>query len=359
MKIKLHNIFKKKLDANSLKITSENIAEHRKEVLAAGRKFKYPVQISGKKIVFGSAAIALVVVSAFSVYVWHNLYRVQNTAALFYNAARVLPLPVARVDGESVRFDAYLRLIRADIHYYITQERRAFNSKEGSEELNFHKRNELRNAERAAYARKVARQMGLKLTDQELQDKINADLKADSSTEETLVNTLKEYYGWSMDDYRSVLRGQLLERKVAFALDTDAKSKLDQIQARLQKGDDFATVAREMSDDADSKQRGGAVVVTRSTEDPTGVLRAIKGKQPGTVLPPLQVKLADAYYYYIVRFDGIDKDEFTDKEQTKYSLITVRLSKFDHDFKQLIEQNKITEYIAVPREQDLKVKSAK
>lgn len=140
MKIKLHNIFKKKLDANSLKITSENIAEHRKEVLAAGRKFKYPVQISGKKIVFGSAAIALVVVSAFSVYVWHNLYRVQNPAALFYNATRVLPLPVAQVDGESVRFDAYLRLIRADIHYYITQERRAFNSKEGSEELNFHKR---------------------------------------------------------------------------------------------------------------------------------------------------------------------------------------------------------------------------
>ena len=62
-------------------------------------------------------------------------------------------------------------------------------------------------------------------------------------------NVLKQYFGWTIDEYKAVLADRLLEKKVSFAIDTTAKDKINKVKQRLDNGDDFATVAQEMSDD--------------------------------------------------------------------------------------------------------------
>lgn len=348
----LKPFFGKGLTPQTLRITNDTIAERRKEVIAKGKKFKYPVQVSHKRIVIYTIIIALLVGVGFGVYTWHNLYRIQSTGDLSYNIARILPLQVANVDGQPVRYDAYLRSIRADIFYYINEERRAFNSQEGNNELNYHKRNDLRTVERQAYAAKLAQSLKLQVTDQEVNDAIKRYLNTDNSTEESLVNSLKKYYGWSLDEYRAVLKAQMLEQKVAFKIDDAARNKLQTIQDRLRKGEDFATLAKELSDDSDTKAAGGATAVLRGFKDPTGVVNAVQGKKEGDILPPMQIKTTDGYYYYVVRYDGIDRSG--NEEQIKYSIIAVKLSKYNDDFNQLIKDNKIKEYIKVPTEQEIK-----
>ena len=104
--------FKRREKANKTaiptRITNETVAEHRERILAGGRRFKYPMQYARHRLVINTILVtvgALVLIAAIG---WWQLYPVQNTSTFFYRVTRVLPLPVASVDGESVRYGDYL-----------------------------------------------------------------------------------------------------------------------------------------------------------------------------------------------------------------------------------------------------------
>lgn len=330
--------------APSLRITNDNISEHREKVLAKGKKFKYPVQVSRNKLIVRALLILLVVALAFGGFVWLRLYRAQDTGDLYYSVTKLLPLPVARVDGETVRYDAYLRRLRSDIHYYVTQEGRSFNSDEGRKELNYHRRYDLQAAEQSAYAAKLAREHNITVSDKEVEKRIDSIQKAEGSTAENTANTLQNYYGWTLDDYKAIMHEQMLEQKVAYAIDDAAKDKLKKAQAALKAGQAFEEVAKQYGD---SDEGDSSVTVGANSSDPTGVLEAVKKLKVGQMTDPIQVKQAGGdYYYYIARMDGTSDTE--DGEQVSYSVIAIRLSKFADGFAKLQSQGKIQEYIAVP-----------
>jgi len=86
------------------KTEKEKVEERREEVLAAGRKFKYPLQWTRHRIVINTILIALVVFAMIFIGGWLALYRIGMTDQLLFNITKVLPVPVASVDGENVRF---------------------------------------------------------------------------------------------------------------------------------------------------------------------------------------------------------------------------------------------------------------
>lgn len=76
------------------RITNETVAEHREQILAGGRKFKYPHQYVRHKLVINALIIVSVTLIILGVIGWWQLYIAQNTSDFMYRMTRVVPVPV-------------------------------------------------------------------------------------------------------------------------------------------------------------------------------------------------------------------------------------------------------------------------
>ena len=337
-------------DKTPIRITNDTISEHREKILASGKKFKYPLQYSKHRILVNAIIIVIVAFIALGVWLWVMLYRRQETGDFYYSMTKVLPLSVAEVDGQSVPYSDYLRRIRASIFYYETQEGRSFNSADDQRELNSKKRKELDVVERTAYATKIAKENNISISDAEVDELIIAQRKQSNSDESTFERMLATYNDWTLDDYKAELKNQLLERRVAFSIDLSAKNKANDVVERLKKGEDFAEVAKKVSDDPVTAEGGGARVARSDESDDAGLATAARKLNEGGVSGVIASNSrcgqnADGsdgkYCYYIVRLESKSENE------TKYSVIQISLTKFDKDFAALRNRNKIREHIDV------------
>lgn len=358
LKTKLESKLPKgKKTPTSLRITNDNISEHREDILAKGRKLKYPMQYSKKRLIIISVVVVVAAVTAFGLWLNNALYRQQQTGDFFFSVTKILPLNVASVDGHPVRYQDYLRRLRADVHYYLNHEHRSFNSEEGEVELNYHKRKDLDVAEKAAYVDYLAEQNNISVSMDEVDTEIKEMREANGETEEGLISTLESYYGWSMSDYRLTTHDQMLEQAVSYAIDDEAKETADEVLAQLQAGADFATVAGGTSGETAQQagstsgsgvktlsnvQNGGTITAKITDQDPTGVVQAVSELSVGELTGVGKMRSNNTNYYYVARLYA------KDGEDIQYSLILVKLTKLDDDFAQLRADGKIKEYISVP-----------
>lgn len=347
---------KSKKAPTSLRITNDNISEHREDILAKGRKLKYPMQYSKKRLIVISIVVVVAAVTTFGLWLNNALYKQQQTGDFFFSVTKILPLNVASVDGQPVRYQDYLRRLRADVHYYLNHEHRSFNSDEGEVELNYHKRKDLDVAEKAAYVEYLAEQNDISVSMDEVDVEIAAMREANGETEEGLISTLESYYGWSMSDYRLTTHDQMLEQAVSYAIDNEAKETADEVLERLQAGADFSVVAGNgTSGDTTQQtgsvssaqtlpnvQNGGTITAKTTDQDPTGVVQAVSELSVGELTGVGKMRSNNTNYYYVARLDA------KDGEDIQYSLILVKLTKLDDDFAQLRADGKIKEYISVP-----------
>src|SRR5664279_1357295 len=159
--------FRKTHEAPS-RITNETVAEHRERILAGGRRFKYPMQYARHKLVVNAIIIILVTVLALILVGWWQLYPVQNTDTFFYRVTRVLPLPIASVDGQQVRYSDYLMYFNGSAHYLQQSEQVNLNSDDGKRQLDYIKRKSIDNVIADAYATKLARGLNVTVSDKDV-----------------------------------------------------------------------------------------------------------------------------------------------------------------------------------------------
>jgi peptidyl-prolyl cis-trans isomerase D len=76
-------------------------------------------------------------------------------------------------------------------------------------------------------------------------------------SDQVFEDVLREFWGWSMDDFRRELRSQMLAQKVVSVLDEGTHERAGSVLAQIQQGADFATVAKQNSDDEVTKANGG------------------------------------------------------------------------------------------------------
>lgn len=322
------------------RITNETVAEHREQILAGGRRFKYPVQYSRHKLVLNSILIGLAALIIVAVVLWWQLYIAQNSSKFMYRMAQIIPVPVASVDGELVKYSTYLKRFRSSIHYLQQQNNLNVRSEDGKKEVEYRKRVELDNAVRDAYVRKLANENKIRVTVKEVNDFIKRDLESKKVSETVYEKTvLNTFYDWSMDDYREVVRSELLQRKVMFAIDESARAKANRVLGELRKENaDFAAIAKTESDDESTKQSGGdsGDVPLRSL-DTNGVIAAVKRLEPG--------QTTDLIY----GTDGYYVAKLTSKNATsvRYQFVKISLSEFEKRLKAIREDNKVKEFIDV------------
>lgn len=323
------------------RITNETVAEHRERILAGGRKFKYPHQYVKHKLVINAILITLAVVVIATAVGWWQLYKVQNTSDFMYRVTRVLPVSVARVDGEPVRYSDYLMRYRSQELWLRDQGQLGLNGNDEQKQLDFYKRQVIDGLEADVFAQKKARELNLSVSDQEVQAAIDATRKTvtgeisqsvyDASTKDTL--------GYSPDEYRHILRQSLLRHKVAYALDESAKATKATVENLLkQKKKSLEEIVEQLKKEGAQVSLGASGLVPRNNQD-GGLSKAALALKSGEVSQVVQSTTGDGYYF-VQRLTANDR-------QVSYQFVHVPLTTFGQQFAALQKQGKINEYINI------------
>lgn len=242
------------------RITNETVAEHREEVLSSARKYIYPLRHSSHKIVTVSIALFIAVVVLFFSYCALALYKFQSTSGFIYDATQVIPFPVGRVGTRFVSYESYLFEIRHYIHYYQTQQQVNFNSQSGKQQLDQFRQQAIIEVMDDAYVDQLAQQNHVSVSDEQLNNEITLLQQQNrlGSNNKVFAAVLKDFWGWSISDFKRELKQQMLTQAVVSKLDTGAHQEAQSILKQLQGGANFATLAKQYSDDSSTNANGGA-----------------------------------------------------------------------------------------------------
>lgn len=267
------------------RITNETVAEHREEVLSSARKYIYPLQHSAHRVVVVSTTLAVVGVVAFFTYSLLSLYRFNTTNTFMYRVTQVIPFPVAKAGSDYVAYENYLFELRHYIHYYQTQQKVDFSSESGQRQLEAFRERALDGVINDAYVKQLAKKHNVSVSDQEVNNQVAIVQAQNRLTDNPKVfeEVLKEFWGWSVADFKRELRQQLLAQKVVATLDTETHQRADEVLTKVKAGEDFAALAKQYSQDQNTAQNGGdyGVTITPTNRDvPPQVVAELFKMQP-------------------------------------------------------------------------------
>lgn len=241
------------------RITNENIADHREEVLDSARKYKYPLHQPKHRLVKISLGIAVVAIIGFFSYCAIALYKVKSDSSFLYQVTKVIPFPLARIGSDFVSYESYLFEIKRYEYYYRTQQNVDFSSDSGRQQLQELKKRTMEKVINDTYVKQVAKDKGISVSNQEVNERINL-MKSQNrigSSDKELNDVLREFWNWSVDDFKRYLKQEILSEKVTAELDTDAHTKAQKALDEINSGKDFAAVAKQFSEDPSTKNTGG------------------------------------------------------------------------------------------------------
>lgn len=335
---------KKPVEQAPSRITNETVAEHRERILAGGRKFKYPHQYVRHKLVINTIIISLATLLLVTLAGWLALYKFQNTSEFMYRITRVIPVPVADVDGEAVRYSDYLMRYRSQELWLRDKGQLGVSKKDDKRQLDFFKRQVMDGLEKDIYAQKRARALGITVSDQEVQATIdnNRHTATGEISQEVYDASTKDTLGYSPDEYRHIIRQALLRQKVAFAVDTKASDTKRQVEAALAKKKSRTTLQDIQST---LKKKGLAVefgasgLVPKNNQD-GGLSQVAVDLKDGEIADAVKSTTGDGYYF-VQRLSGNDR-------QVSYQYIKVPLTVFAEQFAGIQKQGKIHEHISIP-----------
>jgi hypothetical protein len=269
MKSKLRKLIKrKKVDSaeyieqaaeNAPRITNETVAVHREEVLSSARKYILPLQQSKHQIILVTTTLFILSVVGFFTYCTLALYKFKTNSTFLYRVTQVIPFPIARAGGDFVAYENYLFELRRYTHYYENQQKTNFDDPKNKGQLENYKQVALEKVVNDAYVKQLARQHNVSVSDKEVNTQIEIVRKQNrlGGSDKVFADVLKDYWGWSVDDFRRSLRQQLLAQKLVAALDTATADRAQAALDQLKGGADFAAVAKQYSDDPDTREKGG------------------------------------------------------------------------------------------------------
>lgn len=330
------------------RITNETVAEHRERILAGGRRFKYPMQYARHRLVFNTIIITVAALLLIVLTGWWQLYIVQNTSTFFYRVTRVLPLPVASVEGSQVRYGDYLMYYNSSAHYLQRSEQLNLQTEDGKRQLDFIKRRSMDNVVADAYAAKFARDLNVEVTLAEVDRVVDEDRNTVNGriSQETYDASALNVLGWSPEEYRQNIRSKLIRQKVAYAIDEAANQKQQQaVSLVAQPNADFDKIAAELGGDGNAKVQSGISGLVPHTNHDGGLSSAAVKLEKGQVSSVIKTTTGDGYYFVKV----LEKSD----TQINYAFIKIPLTKFNEQLEAIKKNNQISEYIKVPTNESL------
>lgn len=326
------------------RITNETVAEHRERIIAGGKRYKYPLQYTRRKLISNTIIIAVVAIMAMLILGWWQLYIAQNSSAFFYRLTRLAPVPVASVDGTQARYSDYLLNYRASEHYLKRYDEIRPDSDDGRLQLQYKQREALDIALADAFARQVAREHGLSVSQEEI-DSVISNLRSAANgilSEETSSVSLQRVLGLSGDDLSLLVRNSLLRSKAAFAVDDEADSMRRVVSDAIAKNDDdLEKAAQTLNQEREGSVLYGVSGLVNTSVSIGGISASqIADMEVGQVSrTPLQSVTTDGYYFVKL----LQKND----TQVNFSFIRIPLTEFSKRLQNLKDEGKVNEYITI------------
>ena len=332
------NLFKRKDDK---KTEAEKVEARREEVLAKGRKFKYPLQWTRHRVVINTILVSIITVVLLFVGGWFALYRLNMTDDLLFRVTKIIPTPVASVDSENVRFSDYLMFYRSSVTSFKRQSSSQFENEETRDDLLAeYKRIALNEAESYTYALKLARELELTVEDSEIDAEFERHRKVGGidRSEEGFVKIIEDNFGLSKSEYRRMLYLALIKAKVENKIDESASETASVVEKALaENGNDFKAVAESLGEKIIYEETGG--MVDSRNVDGGRASEALK-LEPGESSGKFVSMNGDGYYFV----------KLIKKTETEVNFVSIRVpfTEFDSRFSALREEGKIKEFIDLP-----------
>lgn len=270
------------------RITNETVAAHREELLSSARKYIYPLEHTKRRIITVSVWLLVVGVLSLFTYTSLALYKFQSSSSFLYYVTQVIPFPIAKAGSSFVAYENYLFELRHYTHYYQSQQQIDFNSVAGKQQLSAFKKQALQQVIDDAYIKQLAVKNHVSVSAQDLNNAVQLVRSQNrlGSSDQEFADVLKEFWGWSIDDFKRELKSQLLAQKVVATLDTATNTRAANVLSQLQKGGDFGALAAQYSDDVATKSNSGeyGYLIDKTTQSVSPqVLDQLMRLQPGQV----------------------------------------------------------------------------
>lgn len=321
------------------KTEQEKVDERRKEILNKGRKFKYPLQWTRHRIVINTILIAFIVIAMVVVAGWLALYRFNMTDELLFRITKIIPVSVASVDGESVPFSDYLMFYKSSMTSIERQSGSQFDEASLEQLRNKYKQSALLESEKYAYATKLAKEMNISVSNEEVNSEFQRHLSIGGIErgEESFVKIIEDNFGLNKSEYERMLYLSLLKAKVEMAIDKDANTIVEQVESSLKKNNyDYKAVAEELGDKINYQETGG--MVDSKNIDGGRATEAMR-LEPGQSSEKFVSMNGDGYYFVKL----IDKND----TQVNFVSIKVPFTEFNKRFDKLRIDGLIVEHIVL------------
>ena len=276
-------------------ITTETIGEHREQVLSGARKYIYPLQHSKHRIVVVTSTIIVFTILAFLVYCAAALYRAYQYNTFLYRVTQVVPFPIARTGGTFVDYENYLFELRHYVHYYQNHQQQLFG---GQAQVKQFRKQALQDVVNNAYVKILAERNKVKVSDKEVDAQIAAVRNQNrlGSNDKVFADVLRDYWGWSITDFKRSLKEQMLATKLSAKLDTATNTKAHAVLVQLLGGADFGQWAKDASNAADAPNGGDyGFGITRSNPNVSPeVINQLFNLKPGQISDVILASRTDA-----------------------------------------------------------------
>lgn len=317
------------------KTEREKVEERREEVLAHGRKFKYPLQYAKHRLMINTVIVALVALILMVVAGWAMLFKFQDTGDMIYRVTQVLPIPVAEVEGTKVRYSDYLMIYRSNL---ITAEQQGGQLGTGEDADNvrqLYKQAALYSAVEYTYALKLGHELNLTVSDEEVDKAFDEHRKVGGveRSEEGFLKILRDNFGMNKSEYRRMLYLTLMRSKVAQAVDDPAREQAKEVERILQESDGDLHKA---ADEVGAKYEETGRLVDNMNVDGGRSTMAMT-LEPGQISQRFLSSNGDAYYF-------VKLNDKTNSE-VNYASLEITFSKFEEMIAELYASDKIKLYI--------------
>ena len=314
------------------RITNDTVAQHREKVLAAGRKHKYPIQYTKRRLVWITMLVSVVILIVFTALGWAQLYVWKDTSDIAYRITKILPLPVANIDGENAEYSDYLLYHRSSLAVLQSQ-----GQADQKDKVKFYQNQSIDKALEVAYAKKLARENNITVDDKKLQDLIKKQQESSKLSQSAYESVVKDNLHWSMDELKTAMKYTLLKQEVSFKIDKTANSLVSDIKKRLQEGKSLKDITTEMGDKVQS-----VFYLSVSTDNSDGGLtKAAMSLTKGKISGPIKTLSGDGYYF--VTLNNIEGNT------VNYSYVKIPLTEFNNQFNYLKNNNKVKYFISIDK----------
>ena len=330
--------FRKKKELKQ-QVTTDTIEDHREEILSKGRKFKYPFQYAKHKLVINTVIIGVVAVALLGGFGWLQLYKLQSTSDILYRFTRVIPLPVARVDGEDVRFSDYLMIFKSSMTALEAQEGSFADPEEEDMLRAQYKRQALDSAVEFTYALKLARELDIEVTREQILEAEREHRTVDGveRSEENFAKIIRTNFGLSIAEYERLLLLSLTRRAVAVAIDELADELAEEMAGMLDENNgNFEKIMESLGERVFYEETGE--LVSRMNLD-GGRAEVASGLEVGKWSGRFLSRNGDGYYFVKLLSEG--------GGQVQYASLCVPFGEFDRKMALLRDGGGVEEFITI------------